>query len=147
MRRYPLPAKDRVGRLLRDQVPAASPADGYHVLLDLADEQLSLGLSVILDAVFPRDGFRQQARDVATAQGARFAPVACDCSDDTIWRARLATRGPYVPGWPPVGWDEVERLRPLYQPWPSHTALRLDAVDPPDANFVRLLAYLDAAAC
>ena len=145
--RAPLFAKDRVQRVLRDHVPGAAPLDGYRLLLDLADEQLALGLSVVLDAVFPLDGFRATAREIATQQSVAFRPVCCYCSDEAVWRARMDTRTQYVPGWDPVGWDEVERLRPLYQPWPPQTALFVDAVQSIDENLQRVVRYLalDAA--
>jgi len=142
----PLLAKDRVQRVLRDHVPGAAPVDGYRLLIDLADEQLSLGVSVVLDAVFPLAGFRDEARAVAARLGARFRPVYCYCSDEAVWRARVEARVQYVPGWTPVGWDEVERLRAFYEPWDPAAALFVDALAPPDANLTRVLAYVQAAA-
>jgi predicted kinase len=145
--RAPLFAKDRVQRVLRDHVPGAAPLDGYRLLLDLADEQLALGLSVVLDAVFPLDGFRAAAREIAAHHDAAFRPVYCFCSDEAVWRARMDARVQYVPGWDPVGWDEVERLRPLYQPWAPGAALFVDAVQSIDENLQHVLRYLapDAA--
>jgi predicted kinase len=142
----PLLAKDRVQRVLRDHVPGAAPVDGYRVLLDLTDEQLGLGVSVVLDAVFPLAEFRDEARAVAARHAARFHPIYCYCSDEAVWRARVAARVQYVPGWTPVGWEEVERLRGFYEPWDPAAALFVDALDPPAANLARVLAYLRDAA-
>jgi predicted kinase len=142
----PLLAKDRVQRVLRDHVPGAAPVDGYRLLIDLADEQLSLGVSVVLDAVFPLAGFREEARAIAARHAAGFRAVYCYCSDEAVWRARTAARVQYVPGWPPVGWDEVERLRTFYEPWDPAAALFVDALAPPEANLGRVLAYLRDAA-
>ena len=50
-------------------------------------------------------------------------------------------RTQYVPGWTPVGWADVERLRGEYEAW-DDSALVLDAVQPVEHNFARLLAYL-----
>lgn len=62
----PLFAKDRFQSLLcRNGLAGRGTADGYHLLLDMADEQLSLGVSVVLDAVFPQQGFRQAAAEIA----------------------------------------------------------------------------------
>lgn len=138
----PLFAKDRIQRVLRDQVAGATSINGYHIMLDLADEQLGLGLSVILDAVFPLSGFRIQARQMAEAQRARFRPIYCYCSDEALWRHRMDNRVQVVPGWPPVGWQEVERLMPQYEPWPEADVLRLDAKESLDANVQRALAYV-----
>lgn len=141
----PLLAKDRVQRVLRDHVPAAEAVDGYHLLLDLADEQLGLGLSVILDGVFPLTGFREVAREIAARHDLPLSVIHCFCADADIWRARLAAgRVQYVPGWPPVGWAEVERLCPLYQPWAPDQALFVDAVQPLEDNLARVQAHLAA---
>ena len=142
----PLLAKDRVQRVLRDHVPGAAPVDGYRLLIDLADEQLGLGVSVVLDAVFPLAGFRDEAQAVAARHGARFRPVYCYCSDEAVWRERVEARIQYVPGWTPIGWEEVERLRGFYEPWDPAAALLVDALDPPEANLARVLTYLRAAA-
>lgn len=140
--RYPLFAKDRIQRVLRDQVAGATSINGYHILLDLADEQLALGLSVILDAVFPLSGFRFEARQMAEAHGARFRPIYCHCSDETLWRYRMEHRVQLVPGWPPVGWQEVERLLPQFEAWTEPDVLRLDSKDNLDDNVQRALAYV-----
>jgi len=138
----PLLAKDRVQRLLRDQMPGADPVTGYHLLLDLADEQLGLGLSVILDAVFPLPEFREAARAIATRHGAAWRVVYCYCSDESVWRARMDGRVQYVPGWTPVGWEEVERLRALFQPWQPGEAIFADSINPLVANLATVLAGL-----
>lgn len=56
--------------------------------------------------------------------------------------ARLTERVVYVPGWEPVGWTEVERLRPRYIAWPPGTALCLDAVAPAATNLAAALDYV-----
>jgi predicted kinase len=81
----PLFAKDRVQSVLRLRGLAdAGTADGYHIMLDLADEQLSLGVGVVLDAVFPMEGFRSAARDIAGRNGASFRPIHCYCSNRSV---------------------------------------------------------------
>lgn len=141
-RHMPLFAKDRVQRVVRDSIPGTHPLAGYHLILDLADEQLALGVSVIADAVFPRAGFRADAAGIAARYGAAFRPVQCVCTDERVWKGRLDGREQYVPGWEPVGWAEVERLRPEYEAW-DVPVLVLDAVQPVATNLARLLAYVD----
>ncbi len=97
---------------------------------------------MILDAVFPQAGFRTEAAALAARWGARYAPIWCVCSDETLWRARLADRIAYVPGWEPVGWAEVERLHPLFLSWPPAAALCLDAVHPVATNLAIALNYV-----
>ena len=139
----PLFAKDRLQSVLWVHGTAdRATADGYHLLLDQADEQLALGISVVLDAVFPLPGFREQAREIAARHGARFRVVYCFCSDEAAWRARMAGRRQLVPHWAPVGWEEVERLAALYTPWAPGTALPVDACDGVDENLARVLKWI-----
>jgi predicted kinase len=133
--------KDRVQQFLRSR-GMGTPADGYYFLFDQSDEQLALGVSVILDAVFPQAGFRAQAREVAEKRGAPWKPIYCLCSDEALWRERMSSRVQYVPGWTPVGWEEVERLRGDFLPWCVDEALIVDSVQPMEANLARVLDYL-----
>lgn len=139
----PVLAKDRVQQFLRSRgLAERASADGYYFLFDQADEQLALGVSVILDAVFPQAGFRAQARAIAGKHNARWKPVYCLCSDEALWRERMSSRVQYVPGWTPVGWEEVERLRADFLPWSADEALIVDSVQPIEANLARVLEYL-----
>lgn len=141
----PVFAKDRVQRVLRDHHLAdASSGDGYYIILDLADEQLSLGLTVILDATFPLDHFRMVASEIAARHQARFCAIYCYCSDDAVWRERMTNRVQYVPGWKPVGWEDVQRMREYYQPW-SDNALFVDSLRSPEENLPAVLEYIRSA--
>ena len=133
--RLPIFSKDRMQRVLRDHHLAdASTGDGYYIILDLADEQLSLGISLILDATFPLDPFRTVASEIAARHNARFCPLYCTCSDDAVWESRMDKRVQYVPGWRPVGWADVLRMRAYYQPWDDNATV-LDAIHTPQHNF------------
>jgi predicted kinase len=144
--RIPVLAKDRVQRVLRDRdLTDSTSGEGYYVILDLADEQLSMGVSVILDATFPLDHFRVVASDIAARHNARFCAVYCHCSDEAVWRARMEDRVQYIPGWTPVGWEDVERMRDYYQPW-RNNALAIDSLLSPEINFPPVLSYIQNAA-
>lgn len=67
--------------------------------------------------------------------------VYCYCSDREVWRQRMQARVQYVPNWTPVGWEEVERLEPTYEPWAPSYALFLDAANEMEQNY-RTLAHL-----
>lgn len=57
--------------------------DLWHILFNFAELQLSLGLSVIMDAVFMGSG-RDTASDIATKHQARFRAIHTFCSDEDI---------------------------------------------------------------
>ena len=139
----PLFAKDRIQSALRVHGLAdRGTADGYHLLLDLADEQLSLGVSVVLDAVFPMEGFRSAARDLARRHGANFRPVFCYCSDPSVWRERMKRREQFVPHWTPVGWEAVQRLQATYEPWQPETTLFVDSLNNFEDNLVLVIDWI-----
>jgi predicted kinase len=141
----PLFSKDRMQRILRDHhLAKENTGDGYYLILDLADEQLSLGMSVILDATFPLDHFRIVASEIAARHEANFCAIYCHCSDDNVWENRMKHRVQYVPGWRPVGWDDVLRMRDYYQPW-NDNATVVDSILPPQANFTKALEAIRRA--
>src|SRR4051812_3666400 len=65
---------------------------GYELLGILARRQLLLDQSVILDSVASTKTIREQWRALAWEFGARWRVIECICSDESIHRARLATR-------------------------------------------------------
>lgn len=141
----PLFAKDRLqSALRRDALAGRSGPEGYRLILDLAEEQLSLGISAVLDGVFPLPGFRADAEEKTRVHGAQFRPIFCYCSDEALWQARMQTRTQYVPDWTPVGWEEVLRLRERFEAWHDGQALFLDAVDPIEANFARTVRWIES---
>jgi predicted kinase len=142
-RGLPLFAKDRYQSVLR----LAGCADregkeGYLLMLDQADEQLSLGVSAVLDGVFPLEEFRNTARQTAHQRLAHFYPVYCYCSDVEVWQKRVSQRAAYVPHWTPVGWDDVERLQLTFQAWDAEEALFIDTVHPLEENLRTILDWL-----
>ncbi|MBZ0293217.1 MAG: ATP-binding protein [Anaerolineae bacterium] len=138
----PIFAKDRVQRVLRDHhLTAENTGDGYYIILDQADEQLGLGISVILDATFPLDHFRTVASEIAARHTANFCPIYCYCSDDAAWQERMQDRVHYIPGWKPVGWNDVLRMREYYQPW-GENAFHVDSLIPPRENIGQVLEVI-----
>jgi predicted kinase len=143
--KVPVFAKDRMQRVLRDHhLAPENSGDGYYLILDIADELLSLGLSVILDATFPLDHFRTVASEIAARYRANFCVIYCYCSDETVWKERMVDRVHYVPGWKPVGWNDVERMQEYYQPWNAN-ALFVDSMNAPDKNLPLVLDYIQKA--
>lgn len=141
----PLFAKDRFQSLLRQHgLAGRATADGYYLLLEMADAQLELGVSVVLDGVFPLPGFREEAAQIAHAHAAQFRPIYCYCSDEEEWKRRLANRRhAHVPNWSPVGWDEVERFRDLFTPWSADHALYVDAMNDLNDNLQKAVAWIE----
>lgn len=139
---WALLSKDQIDRTLeRLGLDGRPPTTAYELMLDLAELNLGNGVSVILDAVFPRRGFRERAATMAAASGARFHAIVCRCGDHDLWRRRVEHRPEVVRGWTPADWSEVERVEGYYEPW-AGPDLVLDAAESLDANFAALLATL-----
>ncbi len=113
----------------------------YELLTTLAEAQLRLGQSVILDSVATFERLRTAWRHLAAEYRAVFVVVECTCSDTDLHRARLARRRRGIPGWDELGWEDVERVRTNYEAW-IDDRLVLDAVKPLDQNLAHLDQYL-----
>jgi predicted kinase len=114
----------------------------YLVVEALADSQLSLGQSVIVDAVNAVEPAKEMWRQLAAKHGAVFEIVECRCSDEALHRERLAARRRgLAPGFREPTWDDVEKRRTEYTPW-TEPLLLVDAIVPRDANVDRVLAWL-----
>src|SRR5512146_2314080 len=87
---------------------------GYELLTTLAERQLQLGQSVILDSVASTETVREQWRTLAATYRAGWRVIECVCSDEVVHRVRLTTRARGIPGWQELDWAEVERVAGYY---------------------------------
>ena len=113
---------------------------GYELLNTLAERQLILGQSVILDSVATTASIRAKWRELAAEYAARQLVIECVCSDEAVHRSRLGGRRRNIPGWHELEWAEVERVKSYYCPW-EQDHLVLDAVQPFEKNLAAALAY------
>jgi len=112
----------------------------FGLLTTLVTRQLMLGQSAIVDAIVSDaqlDLFRQPADQFA----ARLSLIECVCSDQTLHQSRISGRARGIPGWHEVDWQHVERMRAEVPPLTADR-LTIDAIQPADQNFSRVLAYL-----
>ena len=116
---------------------------GYQLLMTLAERQLQLGQSVILDSVASTVSIRAEWRALAQAYQAEWHVIECICSEEAAHRDRLGVRQRGIPGWHELDWSEVERVKAYYAPW-DEERLSLDAVKPLAENIAAALRYLRA---
>ncbi len=115
----------------------------WYILFSTADLQLSLGLSVVMDAVFAGEG-RNIARDLAARHQAKFRAIHTFCSNEGIWRDRVVGRAETAsPNETPAKWEGILAERNRFQVWSPESALFVDAVQSVEENLGRVLAYLD----
>jgi predicted kinase len=143
----PVFAKDWLeATLLRCELAPTNPdkplgSAGYELLTTLAERQLSLGQSVILDSVASTASIRQTWRELAAQYHAEWRVIECICSDEAIHRTRLAARQRNIPGWHELTWADVEHVRSYYAPW-QEPHLVLDTVEPLEQNLKAILDNL-----
>jgi predicted kinase len=144
----PIFAKDWLeATLIRSELqPAGSGslgAAGYELLTTLAERQLQLGQSVILDSVASTLTIRAEWRGLAQTYQAEWRVIECICSAEAVHRDRMKVRQRHIPGWHELDWPEVERVKAYYAPW-DEERLILDAVQPLADNIAAALRYLRA---
>jgi predicted kinase len=100
----------------------------YEVAAALADEQLRLGHSVIIDAVNPIEAPRAGWRTLAAKHQAELKIIECVCANEAIHRQRIEARRRNIDGMPEVPWSRVLERRAEYQPW-TDARLTMDTSD------------------
>ena len=113
---------------------------GYELLTTLAERQLMLGQSVILDSVAASRTIRSTWRQLSDQYGADWRVIECICSDETVHRLRLKERKRNIPGWHELEWSEVERVKQYYSDWEGEH-LVLDMANPFTENFLKVKIY------
>ena len=111
------------------------------VLLTLAEAQLELGLSVIVDSVFMNTD-RHHAQALAQKHQAHFRPIYTFLSDDAIWEARVAARFIELNHPDVATWAQVQRQRGHFRTWEPDTALFADAVNSAEKNYEAVLRFV-----
>jgi predicted kinase len=115
---------------------------GYELLTVLAERQLWLGQSVILDSVAGSQNIRNMWHQLSEQYEADWRVIECICSDESLHCARLQDRKRNIPGWHELEWSEVERVKQYYLPWEGE-CLILDMVQPFRENLLKAKKYCE----
>lgn len=98
----------------------------YKVVQALAEENLKLGLSVVIDAVNPVEAARDMWRHLASEQNVPLIFIEVACMDEVIHRERIEARVRGIEGMNEVSWEDVQNRQREYEGW-SDERLRLDS--------------------
>ena len=115
---------------------------GYELLTVLAERQLILGQSAILDSVAGTETIRSTWHQLANQYGADWRVIECLCSDEYLHRSRLKIRKRNIPGWHELEWYDVEKAKQYYRPWIDE-CLKLDMTNLHTENFAKAKAYCE----
>jgi predicted kinase len=142
----PVFAKDWLeATLVRSELIPSNPAKplgsaGYQLLTTLAERQLMLQQSIILDSVASTQSIRDRWHQLSQQYKAEWRVIECMCSDESFHRTQLSKRERQIPGWHELEWSEVEKVKEYFVPW-REEHLVLDMINPFTENFTKALHY------
>ncbi len=89
----------------------------YEIAAAIAEENLKIGISVIIDAVNPVKAARSTWVQLSERQNVRLQFIECSCSDISVHRQRIEARVRNIPGMPEIPWSRVEERKAEYEQW------------------------------
>lgn len=144
----PVFAKDWLeATLLRCELVASNPekplgSAGYQLLTTLAERQLMLRQSVILDSVASTQSIRTAWKRLCEQYKAEWRVIECICPDESFHRSKLLGRQRDIPGWHELKWSDVEQVREYFAPW-TDKRLVLDMRNSFEKNLALAIAYCE----
>lgn len=138
--------KDRVMALsvemgLEQGTRLAGPLS-YELLVDLARDNLTLGLSVVLDSPAAYQLFRDKLKQLARAVKADLRWIECICSDESLLRQRVESQTGEAPDYRARDWATYLRERSRFEKL-TDRRLIVDTAEPLASNLRKVLAYLE----
>ncbi len=106
---------DTIEQALRNAGLNVFGPEGYLVARDLAEDNLRLGHTVIVDSVNPVGATRDYWRETAARLAVELVEIEVVCSDKHQHRRRVESRSTDIPGLVLPTWQQV--LDRHYEPW------------------------------
>lgn len=113
----------------------------YLVAATLAEEQIKLGQSVVIDAVNAEEEAKDVWRELATRCSANLIIIECTTSDETLHKKRLEARVRNLHGIPEITWERVQNRKAAYTAW-KEPKLQIDTVNPLDENIKASISHI-----
>ncbi len=104
----------------------------YMLLVNLARDNLSLGVSVVLDSPARYSAYRDKVENLARAHDATIKLIECICTDEAQLRERLERRG---------GWSRFQNERDMFERL-NGPRLIVDTAEPMLLNVRKVMTYL-----
>ena len=117
----------------------------YLVAEALADEQLRLGNSVIVDAVNAEEEGKDIWRRLAAKHQLVPTILLAIVNDPAVHKQRIDSRIRRLPGIPEVTWEMVEARQKTFTDW-KEPALTLDSAQDLTTNVEKALRYIEKVA-
>ncbi len=113
----------------------------YELLVDLARDNLSVGLSVVLDSPAGYRTFREKVSRLAQTTRIELKLVECICTDEGVLRDRVESRGRELPPYRAQDWDTYQSNRARFEGL-TERRLVVDTAETLGLNLRKVLAYL-----
>ncbi|MCX7707196.1 MAG: ATP-binding protein [Anaerolineae bacterium] len=113
----------------------------YELLVALARDNLTLGLSVVLDSPAGYRRFRERVEQMARAAQADLKLIECICTNESLLRDRIERRGQETPDYRPHDWESYQRERAQFERL-TGPRLIVDTAEPLQLNVRKVLNYL-----
>jgi len=114
----------------------------YEAARAAAEQNLAVGLSVVVDAVNDSEQARETWRVAAARSGVGLTFVLLTLTDETEHRRRLAGRTRALAHVPEPSWDEVRARAASYAPWADDACLHVHAAAPVETLVLHISAQL-----
>ena len=106
---------DTIEQAMRNAGCTVSGPEGYLVARDVAEDNLRIGRTVIVDAVNPFEITRNYWREAASRMSVSLVELEVTCSDRGEHRRRVESRASDIPGHVLPTWQQILTRR--YEPW------------------------------
>lgn len=113
----------------------------YELLIPLAQDNLTLGLSVVMDSPAGYRVFQDQVEELARRVKVEIRLVECITTDEAQWQQRIERRGETLPEHRTRDWETVQQARARFERL-TGPRLVIDTVESLSVNLERVLAYL-----
>lgn len=128
-----------------EQAERLAGALSYELLVDLARDNLTLGLPVVIDSPAAYRLFRDRVKAVARALKADLKLIECICTDERMLRERVEGRARELPPHQATDWETFQRDRSRFERI-SEPRLIVDTAEPEAINLRKIRAYLGRTA-
>ena len=106
---------DTIEQAMRNVGFEVAGPEGYLAALDLAEDNLRIGHTVIVDSVNPLEITRDYWRATAARMTVEMVEIEVICSDEREHQERVESRSTDIPGLVLPTWQQVQDRR--YEPW------------------------------
>jgi predicted kinase len=113
----------------------------YELLVAIARDNLSLGLSVVLDSPAGYQVFREKVKGLARSARAELRLIECICTDEKLLRQRVETRSQDLPAYRTRDWTTYQHELSQFERL-TERRLVVDTAESLSLNLRKVLDYL-----